>query len=133
MPGLFGELGSDVIAIAEWRPTLVLSLTEHSEMQQQGSENAGIDWLHLPIRDYGGPEGNSRNAWPHLAARLHKILNEGGSILLHCRGGQGRSGMIALRILVERGEEVSVALTRLRSERPGAVETEAQLIWASEA
>jgi protein-tyrosine phosphatase len=70
---------------------------------------------------------------PHLAARLHKIRNEGGSILLHCRGGQGRSGMIALRILVERGEEVSVALTRLRSERPGAVETEAQLIWASEA
>jgi protein-tyrosine phosphatase len=88
MPGLFGELGSDVMAIAEWRPTLVFSLTEHSEMQQQGSENlgvvlanAGIDWLHLPIRDYGAPEGNSRNAWPHLAARLHKILNEGGSIL----------------------------------------------------
>jgi hypothetical protein len=39
--------------------------------------------------------------------------------------------MIALRILVERGEGGEAALARLRSVRPGAVETPEQLAWAS--
>src|SRR5258705_13250416 len=80
LPGLFGDLESDVTAIVEWRPRLVVSTTEHAEMQQWGSQdlcaaigNACIDWVHLPIRDYGGPEGSSRDAWPKLAVRLHEI------------------------------------------------------------
>jgi len=39
--------------------------------------------------------------------------------------------MIALRLLVERGEDASSALARLRAARPRAVETDAQLAWAS--
>ena len=58
-------------------------------------------------------------------------LARGEGLLLHCRGGQGRSGMIALRLLVERGEAPDAGLTRLRQARPGAVETAAQLAWAS--
>ena len=92
---------------------------------------AAIGWFHLPIRDYGGPEGTSRESWPNLAARLHETLDKGGAVLLHCRGGQGRSGMIALRLLVERGEEVNRALAQIRAVRPGAVETDAQVQWAS--
>jgi hypothetical protein len=139
LPGLFGNFDSDITAIVGWRPTLVVSMTEEAEMHQYGSGNLGavlgnaaIDWFHLPIRDYGGPEGSTRDAWPTLAACLHEILDKGGAILLHCRGGQGRSGMIALRVLVERREEANVALARLRAARPGAVETQAQLKWASD-
>ena len=38
--------------------------------------------------------------------------------------------MIALRLMVERGEASSVAFERLRALRPGAVETDAQRAWA---
>jgi len=138
LPGLHGDLASDVGAIVEWNPKIVISLTERPEMEQCGSGNlaaeladAGIDWFHLPIRDYGAPDGDSATAWPNLAARLHKVLDDGNAVLLHCRGGRGRSGMIALRILVERGEGAEAGLTRLRSARPGAVETPEQLAWAS--
>jgi hypothetical protein len=38
--------------------------------------------------------------------------------------------MIALRLMVERGEPAEAALARLRAARPGAVETAEQLAWA---
>ncbi len=138
LPGLSGDLASDVRAIVDWKPRIVVSMTEQAEMDRYGSGNlaallagASIEWRPLPIRDYGEPQGSSRDAWPGLAARLHEVLDDGGAILLHCRGGQGRSGMIALRLLVERGEDTSGALARLRSARPHAVETDAQWGWAS--
>ena len=138
LPGLSGDLASDVRAIVDWKPRIVVSMTEQAEMDRYGGGNlatllagASIKWRHLPIRDYGEPQGASQDAWPKLAAHLHEVLDEAGAVLLHCRGGLGRSGMIALRLLVERGEDANSALARLRSARPHAVETEAQLAWAS--
>ncbi|MCT7373853.1 hypothetical protein [Chelativorans salis] len=139
LPGRFGDLASDVFTIAAWRAEIVVSMTEEAEMKEYGAHGLGalladaaIDWAHLPIRDYGGPSGIAEEAWPALAARLHDILDRGGGVVLHCKGGQGRSGMVALRLLVERGEPVEEALARLRAIRPGAVEGRAQLIWASQ-
>ena len=51
-------------------------------------------------------------------------------MLVHCRGGCGRSGMAVLRLMVEAGEAPEEALARLRAVRPCAVETEAQMDWA---
>ena len=50
--------------------------------------------------------------------------------MIHCFGGCGRSGMAALRLMVEAGEDADEALERLRAVRPCAVETDAQLRWA---
>jgi len=41
--------------------------------------------------------------------------------------------MMALRLMVDAGEDPQVALTRLRETRPCAVEKEAQFIWAARA
>jgi protein-tyrosine phosphatase len=138
LPGVCGDLPADLSAIAAWNPQIVVSMTEQAEMDAHGSgglgaglAEVGIGWSHLPIRDFAGPDGDSRAAWPELAARLHAILDRGGGVLLHCRGGKGRSGMIALRLLVERGEKPDAALARLRLARPGAVETGEQFAWAA--
>lgn len=137
LPGAGGDLAADVAAIAAWRADLVVSMTETAEMERLGAGalpvslgSAGIAWAHLPIRDFGAPDGASGPAWPDLSRRLHAVLDRGGSVLLHCRGGLGRSGMVALRLLVERGEDGPSAVERLRAVRPGAVETDAQMAWA---
>ncbi|MGB3280173.1 MAG: protein-tyrosine phosphatase family protein, partial [Pseudorhodobacter sp.] len=62
---------------------------------------------------------------------LRAILARGGRLMVHCRGGCGRTGMIALRLMVDTGEEPGAALARLRAVRPCAVETDAQEVWAS--
>ncbi|MEM9107114.1 MAG: protein-tyrosine phosphatase family protein [Pseudomonadota bacterium] len=137
LPGRYNPLAEDVETISEWKPSIVLTLTEMSEMKHMGSEQLGpqlevrgITWKHLPIRDWSGMSDQNAAHWPTRSKQFHCALDGGEGVLIHCRGGQGRSGMIALRLLVERGIEPETALKRLRRVRPGAVETPEQLHWA---
>jgi predicted protein tyrosine phosphatase len=138
MPGRDGRLGWNVGTIARWRPGVVVSLTEAGEVGLNLAHRLpellaphGIRHRHFPIVDYGAPEAGDA-AWAMLAAELHGVLDAGGRVLVHCMGGCGRSGMIALRLMVERGEVVEAALQRLRAVRPCAVETDGQRDWAAQ-
>jgi len=135
LPGSSGNLDADLEIVRQWLPAIVVSLTEQSEMTALGSGElgslltaSGIDWVHFPVRNYQAPGGQI--PWPELSRRLHGLLDEGRGVLLHCRYGQGRAGTIAMRLLVERGEDETVALLRLRAAREEAIETAAQLNWA---
>lgn len=44
-------------------------------------------------------------------------------MLVHCRGGLGRAGIIAARLLIELGMEPTLAIENVRKIRPGAIET----------
>ncbi len=135
LPGRSGDLAADLDEIARWAPAIVVSMTETDEMNEKGAAGllstlarAGIAHAHFPIRDFGTPEPVDLR-WPALAERLHAVLDANGRVLLHCLGGKGRSGMVALRLLIERGCAPGEALKMVRDARPGAVETEAQALW----
>jgi len=135
LPGRDGRALEDLATIRAWTPGIVVSLTEPAEMARHNMGDMagllareGIAHAAFPIRDFGVPEGLA--GWPGLSARLHGVLEAGGGVLLHCYGGQGRSGMLALRLMVERGQNPDAALAALRAVRPGAVETDAQAAWA---
>ncbi len=91
-------------------------------------EQMGISWLHFPVQDFSTP---AALGWAQVSRHLHRVLDAKGAVLAHCYGGQGRSGMVLLRLMVERGENPPTALARLREQRPGAVETDAQYRWAT--
>lgn len=138
LPGRFSPMAEDLETVRAWGPSIVVSLTELPEMARHGAENLGsllgaqeVEWAHLSIADYGTPADESARAWPVLSQRLHAVLDSDGRVLVHCFGGLGRSGTIALRLMVERGEHPADALKRLRTVRPGAVETDAQYAWAA--
>ncbi|WP_430465232.1 protein-tyrosine phosphatase family protein [Tabrizicola sp.] len=133
MPGRTGDYAGDLAAVLAWRPGLVVTLAETGELAARGAAGlpadlaaAGVDWLHLPIPDFGTPPAALRRDWPAMSARLRASPR----VLVHCMGGCGRSGMIALRLMIEAGEPPEPALTRLRAARPCAVETKAQMRWA---
>jgi protein-tyrosine phosphatase len=137
LPGRFGDALADLATIARWQPDVVVSMTAADEMARHNMEDldgllAQYDIAHevFPIRDFGAPKG--MDDWPGLSSRLHEILDSNGAVLAHCYGGHGRSGMILLRLMVERGEAADAALARLRRIRPGAVETDAQFLWAAD-
>jgi protein-tyrosine phosphatase len=138
LPGRSGEFARDLDSLLHWQPDLVFSMTTQAEMQSAGAAELGqslraakIDWCHLPITDFGAPTGQTARDWPDAARKAHAALTRGGRILIHCKGGRGRSGMAALRLMLERGETPQAALGRLRAIRPGAVETAAQMHWAT--
>lgn len=131
LPGRGGDLAADVAGLVRWRADLVVSLTEAAEMVTGDLPGAlvaaGVGWLHLPIPDFGIPDGCAGAVVTGLTDRLA----QGQRIALHCMGGCGRSGMIALRLMVRAGEAAGPALERLRAVRPCAVETPAQYDWAA--
>ncbi|WP_322893976.1 MULTISPECIES: protein phosphatase [unclassified Yoonia] len=126
--------GAAMQDLLDWQPDLVVSMTSQAEMEDLGAgdlgqvlRDAGIDWHHLPVVDYGTPDSDDIRAIEDAAVA---VLRGGGKVLTHCKGGCGRAGMMALRLMIAAGEESDAALTRLRQVRACAVETEAQLAWA---
>jgi protein-tyrosine phosphatase len=138
LPGRSGDAAGDMSVLAQWRPDVVLTLVQHKELARklrtdlpQEIQTIGAKWVHLPIPDFGTPDRAGRDLWSQLAPQLQAHLAQGARILVHCMGGCGRSGMIALRLMVDLGEDPVIALERLRAVRPCAVETKAQQRWAT--
>ena len=137
LPGRGGDYDADLEHLREWQPAMLITLTTEVEMVEKGVRHLGQDiqdrgarWVHLPIRDFGVPDAEVEEKWPEVSRIARKALSGGGRVLIHCMGGCGRSGMTALRLMVEAGEDPQAALTRLRRVRPCAVETDAQMKWA---
>ena len=127
-------LGADLQTMLDWQPDLVVSMTSQEEMDRLGAGDlgqallqAGVKWHHLPAVDYGTPDSPDIRMIEDAAL---DVLRAGGKVLTHCRGGCGRAGMMALRLMIAAGEAPDPALTRLREVRSCAVETDAQLAWA---
>jgi protein-tyrosine phosphatase len=132
----FPSQGDARARLMDWAPDLVLSLTSLEEMSRLDGgdlpENLArrrIGWLHLPVEDFGIPEDAAD--WGAASVTIRARLASGGRVAIHCRAGCGRTGMAALRLMVETGEGGAEALARLRAARPCAVETDAQYRWAT--
>lgn len=59
---------------------------------------------------------------------LLSALDQGYGVVVHCKGGLGRAGSIACRLAIAAGDVTSAdgLIERVRSVRPGAVETRVQ-------
>jgi ADP-ribosyl-[dinitrogen reductase] hydrolase len=127
------DLKEDMRAIRAWGASMVVTLIEDHEFQLLAIENLeqevrvhGMEWRHLPIRDVDVPDQRFEDAWEQTGAELHDRLDAGDRILIHCRGGLGRTGLVAGVLLVERGCDPGTAVRRVRAVRPNAIETAAQ-------
>lgn len=137
IPGADGDFSGDLRHLADWRPAVVVSLVTAEELETLGAGCLGVfvadhgaRWEHLPIRDFGTPDAAFEQRWAPLSKDILSALDGGGRVLVHCRGGCGRSGMVALRLMIQAGEAAEDALSRLRAVRPCAVETPEQMRWA---
>jgi len=137
LPGAGGNYRGDLEHIHDWKPGLVISMTTEAEQVAVGGGALGIDiqsmasrWVHLPVSDFGAPPADVLAQWSEVSQMARSALVGGGRVLVHCRGGCGRSGMVVLRLMIECGERPERALTRLRAVRPGAIETPEQMQWA---
>ena len=88
-----------------------------------------MEWLHMPIPDVRTPGPEFEAKWPAVSRGLRTRLEAGENILVHCRGGLGRAGMTADRLLVESSVDPEVATARVRAVRPEAIETRPQEHW----
>lgn len=130
------DLNADLDVIAKWNAAAVVTLVENYELEEldildleDGVIQRFMEWHHLPIVDVSIPDAEFEAAWPERSVKLRTLLTNGANVLVHCRGGLGRAGMIAARLLIEMGIDADAAIKQVRGARPGAIETSAQERW----
>ena len=127
------DLGIDLDAIDAFGTSALVTLIEQHEIEDLDVVGIGhetsrrnMDWLHMPIRDVSIPGQEFEEAWQLQGRGLRSRLRAGFNIVVHCKGGLGRAGMIAARLLVELGTNPAEAIKEVRNVRPGAIETSEQ-------
>ncbi len=133
------DLNRDVTTIADWNAAAVVTLVETHELANlevkglgQAVCEAHMVWHHLPIPDVSTPDVGFECEWREAGAQLRDILRSGFNVLVHCKGGLGRAGTIASRLLIELGIEPEDAVVKVRAVRPGAIESAKQLAYVNE-
>lgn len=93
----------------------------------------GIELLHLPTVDHCAVAPRMLRDGVAFATRH---LDGGGRVLIHCQHGIGRSALLALCVLVERGHAPLAALELAKTKRarvsPSPAQYEAWAAWLRE-
>ena len=126
------DLDTDLAAIVAWGATALVSLIEPHEFESLGIERmkqcipSGIEHFILPIVDGAVPSGTWERSWFKVGPQVRERVALGERVVIHCRGGLGRTGIVAARLLIEFGEKPVAAIHRVRKARPGAIENRRQ-------
>jgi protein-tyrosine phosphatase len=120
-----------VDAIAAQGVSVVVTLTTKEELVGVGAGDlgaqcraVGVTHIHQPIKDYGVPLVVDAK---HLVLTLRQLQRDGETILIHCMGGLGRSGLVCALWLVDAGSTPENAITIVRNTRSSkAIETKDQ-------
>lgn len=124
--------------IADWRrqgvDTVASLLTAEEEKdfglsaEERHVRAQGMRFVSFPIPDREVPDSDAK-----VAAALEKLdadLSSGKNVVVHCRQGIGRTGLMAAGLLIMKGLNPEAAIKRLTAARGTPVpETAAQRRW----
>lgn len=124
--------------IASWRTagidTVLSLLTPEEERdldlrsEAHEAKARGMEFVSFPVADRQVPSSEAKVST--VLEKLDADLSFGKNIVVHCRQGIGRSGLIAACLLVMKGLDPEAAVKRLSSARGVAIpETAEQRRW----
>lgn len=108
-----------IVCLLEWSELRLLNIENYPKIAQE----QGLMFYHLPIKDRGSPTQKDIEV---LIPSLVEHLTMGENILVHCRGGLGRAGTITACCLCHFGFTSESAISSIRQNRPGAIQTRKQ-------
>ena len=107
----------------------LVCLLEEDEMSELGisellrkASQLGIRTTHFPVDDHGKPESIER--FKEVVLSTATAIRAGETVLIHCKGGRGRTGMFAAACLVEQGYDSEGAIDAVKRHREGALTVE---------
>ena len=121
------ELGADLARIRDvYRTSLIVTLIEPHELALLGIEalfetvrELGLQPIHVPIKDGSVPKMDALVA---LVGKIIAAASEGKNVVVHCRGGLGRAGLVTACCVVACGQAPAEAIRVVRRARKDAIE-----------
>ena len=134
-PGTKGiDLQTSITQLKRAGATAVITLMPDDEMARFGvealpgvCEQHGLKWFHLPIEDDAEPMAEYQQGWSAQKKLIQKILDQNGTLVIHCRGGSGRTGLMAAIILLERGIDFDHTVSMVKDLRPNSLKLQQHL------
>ena len=136
-PGIAGtwrrDLGLDLERLQGMGVQVIVCLVQEHELRScdvvdypAAAQAHHMAWVSFPIPDGGVP--GDLDGTIELARRLAGWLQEGRRVVVHCRGGLGRAGLVGACALLAVGRlhSAAEAIALVRSRRPGTVENRTQ-------
>ncbi|OEF04218.1 cyclin-dependent kinase inhibitor 3 family protein [Vibrio genomosp. F10] len=80
----------------------------------------GMHWFQIEIEDDCAPGADFAAKWQAASPALHKVVDGGGKVAMHCMGGSGRTGLLAGHLLLEKNWVLSKIVQEVQALRPGA-------------
>lgn len=128
------DLASALEQLKQAGAVAVVTLMLTEEMERFGvsmlptlCRQKDLHWFHLPIVDDAAPADAFQQAWQREKQPVHELLDQGKTIALHCKGGTGRTGLVAAQILCERGVPQHEVFERVWALRPKSLQHDVQV------
>lgn len=114
----------------------IISLMYDEELIKNNAENIGdvcdrlsLQWFQLPLSDDAAPNDDFGSAVSQSLPDIKAILENKGTLAVHCKGGSGRTGLMIAILLVELGYSKEEAKALVQSIRPKALSKPAQVAY----
>lgn len=117
----------------EFNVNHLVCCVEHHELGELGVEllpdlaaKYGMRWTHIPIVDGSIPDDACIERLTPILSEVARKSNTDGLTTIFCKGGLGRTGLVAACILIQKGIDPTHAMKIVRAARPGAIENQIQ-------
>ncbi|KMT66998.1 dual specificity protein phosphatase family protein [Catenovulum maritimum] len=128
------SLTESIEALKQAGTNMLLTLMFDEEMAKnkatslpQECEKQNIEWLQLPILDDAAPNQAFEDSWLAQKQNILAVINNQGTIAVHCKGGSGRTGLVIGLILLALGYTGEQAINSVQKIRPNSLKNQAQL------
>ena len=128
-PGTKGvSLSDSVQQLKAAGATAIITLMPQQELTQNNADSIGaicrelgLQWFQLPIEDDCAPQQPFQQAFATHKANILSLLQAGKAVAIHCKGGSGRTGLMAAILMTQLGYSKADATTQVQNLRPKAL------------
>jgi len=104
----------------------IITLSPEAQPPSSITQIPNLEWTVIPVEDFEGATLQNFQAFFNICDK--HLGDDSGAILVHCRGGNGRTGMFLAAYLMRRDSlSASAGIAAVRATRPHSIESRDQV------